>query len=158
VSRGAAQIEQYRQALRDHGRDPSHFEVAALTMTYVADTSQQALADFAEPVMWYYHTFTKYIAPPPGQEAVPTYEMYTRARDFLASATWDAVVQGGAVIAGSPDEVVDRIGRITEMCGITHYLCWTRIGGLAHPKVMRSMELMASRVMPQLRGSVSTAP
>jgi len=158
VNRGAAQIEQYRQALRDHGRDPANFEVAGLTMTYVADTSQAALDDFADPVMWYYHTFTKYIAPPPGQEAVPTYEMYTRARDFLASATWDAVVKGGAVIAGSPDRVVDRIGRITEACGITHYLCWTRIGGLAHSKVMRSMELMASKVMPQLRGAASAAP
>lgn len=158
VNRGAAQIEQYRQALRDHGRDPANFEVAGLTMTYVADTSEAALDDFADPVIWYYRTFTKYIAPPPGQEAVRTYEMYTRARDFLASATWDAVVQGGAVVAGSPDQVVDRIGRITEACGITHYLCWTRIGGLAHAKVMRSMELMASRVMPQLRGAASAAP
>lgn len=155
VNRGATQVEQYRQALREHGRDPAHFEVAGLVMTYVADTSEQALHDFAEPVMWYYHTFARYIAPPPGQAPVPTYEMYTRARDFLASATWDAVVQGGAVIAGSPDQVVDRIGRITEACGITHFLCWTRIGGLAHQKVMRSMELMASKVMPQLRGTVS---
>jgi alkanesulfonate monooxygenase SsuD/methylene tetrahydromethanopterin reductase-like flavin-dependent oxidoreductase (luciferase family) len=158
VNRGAVQIEGYRQALRDHGRNPANSEVAALVMTYVADTSQEALDDFADPVMWYYHTFTKYIAPPPGQEPVATYEMYTRARDFLASATWDAVVQGGAVIAGSPDEVVDRIGRITETCGITHYLCWTRIGGLAHPKVMRSMELMASKVMPQLRGTIPAIP
>lgn len=151
VNRGAAQIEEYRQTLRDHGRDPAVHEVAALTMTYVADTSQEALDDFSAPVMWYYKTFAKYIAPPKGQSAVPTYEMYTVARDFLSSATWDAVVQGGAVIAGSPDQVVDRIGRIAEQCGITHYLCWTRIGGLAHDKVTRSMELMAARVMPQLR-------
>jgi natural product biosynthesis luciferase-like monooxygenase protein len=157
VNRGAAQIEEYRQALRDHGRDPAAHEVAALTMTYVADDSQQALDDFADPVMWYYKTFAKYIAPPKGQAAVPTYEMYTQARDFLSSATWDAVVQGGAVIAGSPDQVVDRIGRVSEICGFTHYLCWTRIGGLAHPKVMRSMELMASKVMPQLRGAAATA-
>jgi hypothetical protein len=33
------------------------------------------------------------------------------------------------------------------------YLAWTRIGGLAHDKVTRSMELMASKVMPQLRGA-----
>jgi len=153
VNRGAAQIEEYREALRQHGRDPAQQEIGALTMTYVADTSQQALDDFSQPVMWYYKTFSKYIAPPKGQAAVPTYEMYTRARDFLEAATWEAVVQGGAVIAGSPDEVVDRIGRVSEICGISHYLCWTRIGGLAHDKVLRSMELMASKVMPQLRGA-----
>jgi natural product biosynthesis luciferase-like monooxygenase protein len=153
VTRGAAQIEEYRQALREHGRDPADHEIAALTMTYVADTSQEALDDFSGPVMWYYKTFAKYIAPPKGQQAVPGYEMYERARDFLEVATWDAVVQGGAVIAGSPDQVVDRIGRISELCGFTHYLGWTRIGGLAHEKVTRSMELMAAKVMPQLRAA-----
>jgi len=35
--------------------------------------------------------------------------------------------------------------------GITHYLAWTRIGGLAHKKVLRSMELMRDKVMPQVR-------
>jgi natural product biosynthesis luciferase-like monooxygenase protein len=157
VTRGATQVEEYRQALRDHGRDPGDHEVAGLVMTYVADSTEEALRDFADPVMWYYHTFSRYIAPPAGRPPIKTYEMYARARDFLASATWDAVVQGGAVIAGSPDQVVDRIGTISEQCGITHFLCWTRIGGLAHPKVMRSMELMASKVMPQLRGSAAAA-
>ncbi|MDO8616840.1 MAG: LLM class flavin-dependent oxidoreductase [Dehalococcoidia bacterium] len=154
VNRGAAQIDEYREALREHGRDPAQHEIAALTMTYVADSSQQALDDFRDPVMWYYHTFAKYIAPPPGQAPVKGYEMYTRARDFLQMATWDAIVQGGAVIAGSPDQVVDRIGRVSEICGFTHYLGWTRIGGLAQEKVLRSMELMATKVMPQLRGVV----
>jgi len=154
VNRGAAQIAEYRDALRQQGRDPAAHEVGALTMTYVAETSQEALSDFSGPVMWYYRTFAKYIAPPKGQDPVKTYEMYTRARDFLEVATWEAIVQGGAVIAGSPDEVVDRIGKVSELCGINHYLCWTRIGGLAHEKVLRSMELMAAKVFPQLRGLV----
>ena len=151
INRGAAQIEEYRQALRDHGRDPARYEIAGLTMTYVADTTQQALEDFSGAVIWYYRTFAKYIAPPKGEAPVATYEMYTRARDFLESASWEAVVQRGAVVCGSPDQVVDRIAQISEICGMTHYLAWTRIGGLAHDKVLRSMELMASKVMPQLR-------
>ncbi|MCL6641128.1 MAG: LLM class flavin-dependent oxidoreductase [Candidatus Rokubacteria bacterium] len=158
VNSGAEHIEQYRQALRDHGRDPAHHEIAALTMTYVAETTQQALADFRDAVMWYYRTFAKYIAPPKGQGPVPTYEMYTRARDFLEVVEWDAVVQAGAVVCGSPDQVVDRIGQIAELCGFTTYLAWTRIGGLAHEKVLRCMELMAERVMPQLRGAGATTP
>jgi alkanesulfonate monooxygenase SsuD/methylene tetrahydromethanopterin reductase-like flavin-dependent oxidoreductase (luciferase family) len=155
VNTGAQQIEQYRQALRDHGRRPEAFEIAALTMTYVAETTQQALADFRDAVMWYYRTFAKYIAPPKGQPAVQTYEFYQRAREFLEVVEWDAVVNAGAVVCGSPDEVAERIAQIQELTGLTHYLAWTRIGGLAHPKVIRSMELMAERVMPQLR---RTAP
>lgn len=151
VNRGAAQIEEYRQALRDHDRDPDDHEVAGLIMTYVADTTEQALADFRDGVMWYYRTFAKYIAPPKGQPAVKTYEMYTAARDWLQTLEWEGVAKSGAVVCGSPDQVADRIAEIHELCGITHYLAWTRIGGLAHDKVLRSMELMRDKVMPQVR-------
>lgn len=151
VNRGASQIAEYRAALQEHGRDPADFRVAALCMTYVAESTQEALADFREAVMWYFHTFAKYIAPPKGQPAVKTYEMYTAARDWLDALEWDAVVQGGAVVCGSPDQVAARIAQIHELCGITDYLAWTRIGGLAHQKVLRSMELMRDKVMPQVR-------
>jgi alkanesulfonate monooxygenase SsuD/methylene tetrahydromethanopterin reductase-like flavin-dependent oxidoreductase (luciferase family) len=115
--------------------------------------TQEALADFRDAVMWYYRTFAKYIAPPKGQPAVETYEFYQRARDFLEVVEWDAVVNAGAVVCGSPDQVAERIAEIQELTGLTHYLAWTRIGGLAHAKVVRCMELMAERVMPQLRQS-----
>ena len=151
VNRGAAQIEEYREALGAHGRDPKQYEVAALCMTYVAETTEQALEDFREAVMWYFRTFAKYIAPPQGQPAVKTYEMYTAARDWLQSLEWDKVVESGAVVCGSPDQVAERIAQIHDLCGITHYLAWTRIGGLAHQKVLRSMELMRDQVMPQVR-------
>jgi hypothetical protein len=47
--------------------------------------------------------------------------------------------------------VAERIAEINDLCGITHYLAWTRIGGLAHKKVLRSMELMRDKVMPQVK-------
>jgi len=88
---------------------------------------------------------------PKEQPAVKTYEMYAAARDWLQTLEWDQVVQGGAVVCGSPDQVAERIAQFHELCGITHYLAWTRIGGLAHEKVLRSMELMRDKVMPQVR-------
>lgn len=151
VQTGAGQIQEYRDALSAHGRDPKDARIAALSMTYVADSTQEALKDFEEGVMWYFRTFAKYVAPPKGQPAVPTYEFYAQIRDLLELANWDRAVQGGAVICGSPDEVAHRIGEMGEACGFTDYLAWTRIGGLAQEKVLRSMELMASKVMPQLR-------
>ena len=154
---GAAQIEQYREALRQNGRDPAQYGVAALSMTYVADTTQQALDEFKEGVMWYMRTFQKYVAPPKGEAPIPTLEYYAQIRDLLDFAEWDRLVQAGAVICGSPDEVVDRIAEFSETCGITDYLAWTRIGGLSHKNVMRCMELMGSKVIPQLHKMGVTA-
>ncbi len=152
VRTGAKQIQQYRDALTAHGRNLADAGIASLSMTYVAETTQQALDEFAEGVMWYMRTFAKYGAPPKGQDPVPTFEMYAQIRDLLELAEWDRLVRAGAVICGSPDEVVNRIGEMSDLCGFTEYLAWTRIGGLAHDKVMNCMELMASKVMPQLRG------
>jgi natural product biosynthesis luciferase-like monooxygenase protein len=153
VEKGAQQIDQYREGLRAHGRDPSKYGIASLSMTYVADTTQQALQEFQDGVMWYMRTFQKYVAPPKGQAPIPTFEFYAQIRDLLDFAEWDRLVASGAVICGSPDEVVDQIGKMIDQCGFTEYLAWTRIGGLAHEKVMRCMELMADKVIPQLRGA-----
>jgi alkanesulfonate monooxygenase SsuD/methylene tetrahydromethanopterin reductase-like flavin-dependent oxidoreductase (luciferase family) len=152
VQTGATQIEQYRAALRAHGREPKQHGIGAVSLTYVAETTQQALADIKEGVMWYMKTFQKYVAPPKGQAPVPTFELYAQIRDLLDLAEFDLLVKAGAVVAGSPDEVVQQIGQMSEQCGFTDYLAWTRVGGLAHDKVMRCMELMGSKVIPQLRG------
>lgn len=151
VRTGATQIEEYRNALAAHGRDPKSARIASLSMTYVANSTQEALDDFKSGVMWYFRTLGKYVAPPKGQPAIPTYEFYATIRDVLHLAEWENVVNAGAVVCGSPDEVVQRIGEMSELCGFTDYLAWTRIGGLDQAKVLRSMELMASKVMPQLR-------
>jgi hypothetical protein len=42
--------------------------------------------------------------------------------------------------------------------GFTDLLCWTRLGGLDHRKVLRCMELMRDRVMPHLRPCESPPP
>ncbi len=151
VNRGGDQIEQYRQSLRENGRDPADHRVAGLVMTYVAETTQQALADFRDAVLWYYRTFAKYMAPPKGQAGVKSYEFYAGAREMLEMVEWEAVVERGAVVCGSPDQVAERIAEIHELTGLNTYLAWTRIGGLEHRKVLRSMELMRDKVMPQVR-------
>lgn len=147
---GAEHIARYRQAAAARGDDDRN--VAALTITYVAETTQQARADLRDAVMWYYRTLARYIAPPAGQVPVAGYEFYGTAREFLENVDWDTVVERGAVVCGSPAEVTDRIAEIRARCGFSHYLGWTRIGGLDPAKARRSMELMGERVIPELRG------
>lgn len=147
-------LEAYRQALRDGGHDPATKEIAALRMIYVADSNEQARREFAEPVVWYYHTIARYVAPPPGQPAVASYETYPRTRDFAASLqveTFDRLVDAGAVIAGDPDYCIGRIEELEKTWGFTTLLCWTRLGGMDHDKVLKSMSLMEKHVIPHFK-------
>lgn len=141
----------YRRGLVAGSHDPGLRRRAALMMVYVADSLEQARADFYAPVVWYYRTIAKYVAPPVGQAPVKSYEMYVRTRDVAATGTWDDFVARKAVICGDPDTVVEALAAAQQTYGFTDLLCWTRLGGLDHRKVLRSMELMSTKVIPRLR-------
>jgi alkanesulfonate monooxygenase SsuD/methylene tetrahydromethanopterin reductase-like flavin-dependent oxidoreductase (luciferase family) len=141
----------YGRGLVAGGHDPARRRRAALVMVYVAATMEQAIADFRDPVVWYYRTISKYVAPPRGQAAVKSYEMYTKTRDLTATASWEDFLARKAVICGPPDYVVEELAKAQQTYGFTDLLCWTRLGGLDHRKVLRSMDLMGTKVFPQLR-------
>ena len=141
----------YRRGLIAGGHDPALRRRAALMMVYVADSLEQARADFYAPVVWYYRTIAKYVAPPVGQAPVKGYEMYAKTRDIAATGTWDDFVSRKAVICGDPETVVEALVTAQQTYGFTDLLCWTRLGGLDHRKVLRSMELMSTKVIPRLR-------
>lgn len=144
-------IVSYRNALKSEGIDPASREVGALIMVYVGETTEQARAEFAEPVIWYFRTFGKFVAPKLGQPAVEGYESYTSVRDMAASVEWDALLEHGAVICGDAEFVTERLREVRDVVGIDHLLCWTRLGGLATEKVLAHMERMRDTVMPALR-------
>jgi natural product biosynthesis luciferase-like monooxygenase protein len=141
----------YRRGLAAAGHDPGDRRRASLMMVYVADTLEQARAEFSDPVIWYYRTIAKYVAPPKGEAPVKTYEMYAKTRDLAATAGWDDLLQRKAVICGDADFVVEELTKAQDVYGFTDLLCWSRLGGLDHRKVLRSMDLMSTKVFPHLR-------
>ncbi|MBW2421958.1 MAG: LLM class flavin-dependent oxidoreductase [Deltaproteobacteria bacterium] len=148
----------YYRGLRAAGHSTEGRQAGCLTMIYVADTMEQARAEFRDPVLWYYKTISKYVAPPKGQAAVKSYEMYAAFRDLLADIDWDDLLEREAVICGDPDYVGERLQEYQQVYGFTELLCWTRLGGLDHKKVLRSMELMQDKVIPRLRDAEPPPP
>jgi natural product biosynthesis luciferase-like monooxygenase protein len=148
----------YYRGLRKAGHAVEDRSAGCLTMVYVADTMERARDEFREAVLWYYKTISKYVAPARGEEAVRGYEMYTAFRELAASASWDMLLERDAVICGNPDFVAERLQEYQQLYGFTDLLCWTRLGGLDHRKVLRSMELMRDKVIPVLRGSRPPPP
>jgi natural product biosynthesis luciferase-like monooxygenase protein len=148
----------YFRGLRLGGHAVEGKRAGCLIMVYVADSQERARADFRDPVIWYYRTIARYVAPQAGQGAVKSYEMYTAFRDVAASVEWEQLLERDAVICGEPDYVAEQLHRYQQIYGFTDVLCWTRLGGLDHRKVLRSMELMRDKVMPQLRASEPPPP
>jgi alkanesulfonate monooxygenase SsuD/methylene tetrahydromethanopterin reductase-like flavin-dependent oxidoreductase (luciferase family) len=56
---------------------------------------------------------------------------------------------------GSPERVAAMLTRYLARTGMNHLALEMRIGGLEHTKVMRSMELFARHVMPEVRAAAA---
>ena len=151
LEKAADKIKRYRDALADNGHDPATREVGALCMTYIGKNQEEAKKEFAEPVIWYFRTFGKYVAPKVGQKPIEGYEWYTQIRDLANVVEWDQLLSHGAVICGESDFVTEKLTELKELTGIDHLLGWTRLGGMADELVTAHMERMRDTVMPALR-------
>jgi luciferase family oxidoreductase group 1 len=138
----------YHRGLAEAGHASAGKSAGCLTMVYVADTLERARDEFRDAVLWYYRTIAKYVAPKRDESTVKSYEMYPAFRDVASVVTWDALLERDAVICGDPDTVGEKLHEYQQVYGFTDLLCWTRLGGLDHRKVLRSMELLLLRPEP----------
>ncbi|HEX8855018.1 MAG TPA: LLM class flavin-dependent oxidoreductase [Thermoleophilaceae bacterium] len=131
-------VELYRQALTQAGHDPAT-PVGINSHTYVADTSEQAADEFFRP----YATMMNRIGRERGWSGMNR-EQYEQLRG-----------PRGALVVGSPQDVIDKILFEHEIFGNQRFLAQMSVGFLPHEKVMRSIELFATEVAPAVREEVA---
>ncbi|MCH8282491.1 MAG: LLM class flavin-dependent oxidoreductase [Chloroflexi bacterium] len=61
--------------------------------------------------------------------------------------TWEMLLKR-AMLAGPPEHVIEQIQELREVCGIENLITFMDAGGVPHDKIMRSLELFGTRVMP----------
>jgi probable LLM family oxidoreductase len=132
-------VELYREAAQRAGHDPAALPVSINSHAFLADTSQEA-ADAFYPS--YAETMSRI-----GRERgwPPT----TRAQ-FDASRG-----PRGALLVGSPQEVIDKILFQHEIFGHQRFLAQLTVGAMPHDRVMRAIELLGTVVAPAVREAVA---
>jgi probable LLM family oxidoreductase len=131
-------VDLYREAGRRAGFSPDRLKVGVHALGYVAATTQDAADDFFPG---YARAFTDV-----GRE---------RGWPPVTRAAFDAQ-RGplGALLVGSPDEVVEKIIRHSEaLGGISRVTFQMNVASLPHSKLMTAIEAIGTRVAPALRGS-----
>ena len=53
-----------------------------------------------------------------------------------------------AMFAGPPDHVIEQIHELREVCGIENIIAFMDAGGVPHDKIIRSLELFGTQVIP----------
>ncbi|WP_291049629.1 LLM class flavin-dependent oxidoreductase [Herbiconiux sp.] len=135
--RFAPLAELYRASAAEAGRAPERIGVTS--HFHVEPTSQGAKNTF-------YPHYAQYI----GQNMPRTGRL-----DREAFEQWSG--PRGALFAGSPAEIVDKILWEHELLGHSRFLAQVGLGGLGQAETLRSIELLATEVLPQVRAALGDA-
>jgi len=142
--RFAPLVALYRRAAMQAGHDAAALPLAINTHAFVGDTPAAADAAFAHPYLAMMNKIGHERGWPPSGRA--EYEALRSPR--------------GAVAAGSPEQVIEKILFEHELFGNSRYIGQMSVGAVAHRDVLRSMELFGTEVAPAVRAEVArrTAP
>jgi alkanesulfonate monooxygenase SsuD/methylene tetrahydromethanopterin reductase-like flavin-dependent oxidoreductase (luciferase family) len=157
---GKRLLDGYWERVAHHGVDESPYRAAFAQTIFVADTDAEAEELYAEHALYFYnrclHVYPGF-ADAPGYRTIKTLQagalsqLTAAAQRSFSSLTWKDLVDGGYVIAGSPDTVRERMEdmikglRIGTVFGLFH------VGNMPDWKTRHSTQLFAEKVMPQLQ-------
>lgn len=125
----------YREVYKESGHDLNSLQFGVNSHTYIAEDSKQAANEF-------YPTYAEVMSRI-GRE---------RGWPGMSRQQFDAsTAKEGALLVGSPQQVVDKILYEYELFGHTRFLAQMTIGALPHNLAMKSIELLGTKVAPEVR-------
>ena len=129
----------YRRAATEAGHDAAALPLAINTHAFVGETSAAADSAFASPYLAMMNRIGRERGWPPSGRA--EYEALRSPR--------------GAVAAGSPEQVAEKILFEHELFHNSRYVAQMSVGAVKHADVLRSMELFGTEVAPVVRAEVA---
>jgi probable LLM family oxidoreductase len=139
LERFAPLVALYRRAGAEAGHAPEALRLAINTHAFVAETSAAADAAFAAPYLAGMNRIGRERGWPPSGK--PEYDALRSPR--------------GALAAGSPEQVAEKILFGHELFGHQRYVGQMSVGAVEHREVLRSMERFGTRVAPLVREEVA---
>lgn len=136
-------IDLYREAGHRAGHSPDKLKVGLHSIGFLGETTKEAADDFFPG---YAHTFTEI-----GKE---------RGWPPTTRAQFDAV-RGptGALLIGDAETVAKKILYVNEVLGgLSRITFQMGVSTLPHPKMLRAIEILGTRVAPIVRKELSVSP
>jgi probable LLM family oxidoreductase len=133
-------VELHRRAAAETGYDPLP-PVSINSHAYIAETSEQAAEEFFPA----YAAMMNAIGKERGWSEI-------LRQDFDALRTLR-----GALVVGSPQDVIEKILYQHELFGHQRFLAQISVGTLPHEQVLRAIELFATEVAPAVRKELGSS-
>lgn len=153
-------IARYRDGLSRCQRPVGRFvneRIATFVQTHCAETTAQAHRDARDAFPWYIQTSLEAIAELGAWREGTNLGSYEYARKLLngmdlTDLTFDYLIDNDTVLCGDPDHCYEMAKRY-EAQGVDILLLLVQSHDIPHEKVMRSIELLGTEVMPRLQAT-----
>ncbi|MCR2806886.1 LLM class flavin-dependent oxidoreductase [Paenibacillus soyae] len=133
--RFAPLVNLYKQAAAKAGHDPSKLQIATHSHGFLADSTEEAADLFFPYNQAQMNTIGR-------ERGWPHYDRaaYDNARSLR-----------GALYVGDPEYVAEKIVLLHKNLGLTRFFHHVDIGSMPHREVLRSIELLGTKVAPIVR-------
>ena len=157
---GKALMDGYWNRVAERGVDNSPYRGSFAQIIAVADTDAQAEELYAEHFLYFFnrclHVYPGF-ADPPGYRTINTIKagvlnsFRQENRQIFQNLTWKDLIEGGFVIAGSPDTVAEQMEDMIESLHVGHIFGLFHMGDMPDWKTRYSTQMFAEKVMPRLK-------
>ena len=157
---GKKLLDGYWERVAARDKDESPYRAAFAQIICVADTDAEAERLYAEHVLYFFnrclHVYPGF-SDPPGYRTIDTIkagvldQFRAAMQKLFPTPDLEGLVEGGYVIAGSPETVRDRMEDLITTLRVGHVFCLMHIGNMPDWKTRYSTKLFAEKVMPHLR-------
>ena len=141
-------VRAYRQAWCDAGHPPGAEKIQSSLHCYLAETHAAALAGARPRVERYIEVFAEAVGSWAGHLSAQ-YAGYGKMMDSITQTTIDSMLVNRQALIGTPDEVVEQLRHHVDVFGEFEPSMQINFGGIGDAEALRTLELLASRVMPR---------
>ncbi len=151
-------LDGYWQAVERGGKEPNPYRAGFNTFVAVGDDDAHCEQLYGEAALYFYdrclHIYPGF-AMPPGYVSAATIRAGVMGRIEAATGgaklSWRSLVDAGAIAAGSPDTVVQKL---TELCRdhkIGHLMMLGHFGNMSNELARYNIGRIAKEILPRLR-------
>lgn len=154
------QLDLYRTKCAEHGNEPDIVWIHACYVDEDRETARREARDWMIGFLKGNASPLTDFAPPPTDELnAAGYGFYAAGiLEKLAETPWEDMIDGDLVWVGTPDDVIQSIEAVRELCdGLTEISITVNAGGADHWKAIKAQELFASTVIPHFKATSAVA-
>ncbi len=153
-------MDGFWKRMSDMGKEANPYQAGFAQTVCVAETDKEAKEMYAEHIDYFYnrclHVYPGF-ADAPGYRTNRTVKAGIKSQLEMAAQrarmdmSWEALVENGYVVAGSPETVTRRLNDLADTLNVGHLMLLLQQGNMPRDKALFNTQMFAERVMPNLR-------